>query len=175
MSRLTKKTYDELSDEQKKLFDSIVETRSITPRGQIGGPFDAWLTNAEMGSRIVGLGGMFRFKTSVDRRYIELTILVTGQFWQTRPDLDEPASERTEIRIGYTADTLYLGIVLYDQTPADIIVSDSRRDASLNDTDSIQFIIDGFRDGQNGYVFGTNPAGIEYDGQLVNEASGVSL
>jgi len=84
MSRLTKKTYDELNDEQKKLFDRIVETRSITPRGQIGGPFDAWLTNAEMGSRIVGLGGMFRFKTSVNRRYIELTILVTGQFWQAQ-------------------------------------------------------------------------------------------
>jgi len=84
MSRLTKKTYDDLSDEQKKLFDRIVETRKITPRGQIGGPFDAWLTNAEMGTRIVGLGGMFRFRTSVDRRYVELTILVTGQFWQAQ-------------------------------------------------------------------------------------------
>jgi 4-carboxymuconolactone decarboxylase len=37
-----------------------------------------------MGTRIVGLGGMFRFKTSVDRRYVELTILVTGQFWQAQ-------------------------------------------------------------------------------------------
>ncbi len=84
MSRLAKKTYDDLSNEQKKLFDQIIETRKITPAGQIGGPFDAWLLNAEMGSRIVGLGGMFRFKTSVDRRYVELTILVTGQFWQAQ-------------------------------------------------------------------------------------------
>lgn len=96
-------------------------------------------------------------------------------FWQTRPFAGDPASEKTEIRIGYTIDTLFVGIVLFDEDPEEIVVSDSRRDASLNNTDSIQFIIDAFRDGQNGYVFGTNPAGIEYDGQLVNEASGVTF
>ena len=35
-----------------------------------------------MGSRLIGLGNFFRYHTSVDRRYIELAILVTGQFWQ---------------------------------------------------------------------------------------------
>ncbi|MDX1383429.1 MAG: DUF5916 domain-containing protein, partial [Thermoanaerobaculia bacterium] len=100
---------------------------------------------------------------------------VGGGFVQTRPDAGRPASERTEIRIGYTADTLWVGVVLYDDSPDSIIVSDSRRDASLDDTDAIQFIIDSFRDGQNGYVFGTNPAGIEYDGQLVNEATGATF
>lgn len=84
MGRQIKKTYEDLSDEQRKLFDQIVESRKIVPKGQIGGPFDAWLLNAEMGTRIVGLGGLFRFKTSVDRRYVELTILVTGQFWQAQ-------------------------------------------------------------------------------------------
>ncbi|MCP4654389.1 MAG: carbohydrate binding family 9 domain-containing protein, partial [bacterium] len=49
---------------------------------------------------------------------------------------------------------------------------DSRRDASLRDTDSIQVILDTFRDQRNGFVFGTNPAGIEYDGQVTNEGEG---
>ena len=39
----------------------------------------------------------------------------------------------------------------------------SRRDASLIDSDSIQVLLDTFNDGQNAFVFGTNPFGIEYD------------
>ncbi len=84
MSRLVNRTYNELSDEQQSLYDQIIETRQIKPDGKIGGPFDAWLLNAEMGKRIVGIGGFFRFRTSVDRRYVELTILVTGHFWQAQ-------------------------------------------------------------------------------------------
>lgn len=93
-------------------------------------------------------------------------------FWQTTPDDGEPASERTEVRIVYTDTTLYFGIVCYDRDPASILASDSRRDASLENTDSIQIILDTFRDGQNGFVFGTNPAGIEYDGQVAREGQG---
>jgi hypothetical protein len=33
-------------------------------------------------------------------------------------------------------------------------------------------ILDTYRDQQNGFVFGTNPVGIEYDGQVVNEGQG---
>ena len=42
----------------------------------------------------------------------------------------------------------------------------------LDDTDSFQMIVDTYRDRQNGFVFGTNPAGIEYDGQVTNEGQG---
>ncbi len=84
MARLSNVSYDDLSDEQQTLYNQIVKTRGIEPNGQIGDPFDAWLLNAEMGKRITGMGEFFRFRTSVDRRYIELTILVTGQFWQAQ-------------------------------------------------------------------------------------------
>ncbi len=96
---------------------------------------------------------------------------ITG-FWQEQPDEGQPASERTEVRIVYTADTLYVGVVCYDRDPSGIIVSDSRRDSPLDDTDSFQLIFDTYRDLQNGFVFGTNPAGIEYDGQVTNEGQG---
>lgn len=85
MSRLTKKTFAELSPEQQATFEDIVANRPVKPKdGHIGGPFDIWLRNAEMGKRLVGLGSFFRFRTSVDRRYIELAILVTGQHWQAQ-------------------------------------------------------------------------------------------
>ncbi|MFQ5605552.1 MAG: DUF5916 domain-containing protein, partial [bacterium] len=50
-----------------------------------------------------------------------------------------------------------------------IIVSDSRRDASLNETDCFQIVLDTYFDKQNAFLFGTNPAGIEYDAQITNE------
>jgi len=93
-------------------------------------------------------------------------------FVQEQPDEGQPASEKTEVRVIFTADTLYVGVVLYDSDPSGIIVSDARRDAPLDDTDSFQMIVDTYRDRQNGFVFGTNPAGIEYDGQVTNEGQG---
>jgi hypothetical protein len=93
-------------------------------------------------------------------------------FVQEQPNEGAPSSERTEVRVIFTADTLYIGAVLYDSDPSGIIVSDSRRDGDMDDTDSFQMIVDTYRDRQNGFVFGTNPAGIEYDGQVTNEGQG---
>ena len=90
-------------------------------------------------------------------------------FRQTTPNDGQPASERTEVRIGYTGETLYFGVVCYDRDPAGIVVSDSRRDSSLDEIDSFRIILDTYRDRQNGFVFGTSPAGPEYDGQVINE------
>ena len=93
-------------------------------------------------------------------------------FRQTKPDEGRPASDRTEVRIVYTDDTLYFGVVCYVRDPQTLIVADSRRDSSLTDTDSFQIILDTYLDQQNGFIFGTNPAGVEYDGQLTNEGAG---
>lgn len=91
---------------------------------------------------------------------------------QIRPYSGEPASEKTDIRIGYTETTLYVSVVCYDSAPEKLVVSDARRDASLDGTDSFLFIIDTYHDRQNGFVFGTNSLGVEYDGQVDNEGQG---
>ena len=96
---------------------------------------------------------------------------VTG-FTQTTPEEGAPASERTEVRIAYSANTLFFGVICYDSDPSTIIVSDSRRDSPLSETDSFQIILDTYLDQQNGFVFGTNPSGLEYDGQVTNEGQG---
>ena len=92
-----------------------------------------------------------------------------GGFRQTFPDEGRPATERTEVRVLFTSDTIYFGVVCYDSDPASIIMSDSRRDSSMTDADSFQMVLDTFQDQQNGFVFGTTPAGQEYDGQVINE------
>jgi hypothetical protein len=91
---------------------------------------------------------------------------------QTKPNAGFPASEKTEIRIAYTATTFYLAVVCFDSEPGRLVVSDARRDALLDNTDSFLFIVDTYHDGQNGFVFGTNSLGIEYDGQVDNEGQG---
>lgn len=84
MSRLTAKDPSQFNESQSELYDALTRDRAPRQPGEIGGPFDGWLLNAEMGRRIVGLGNFFRFRTSVDRRQVELVILVTGAFWRAQ-------------------------------------------------------------------------------------------
>ncbi len=100
------------------------------------------------------------------------TITPFGDMVQNQPYSGKPATEKTEIRIGYTATTFYLSAICYDSKPEELVVSDARRDALLDDTDAFIFILDTYHDGQNGFVFGTNPIGIEYDAQVNNEGQG---
>ena len=91
---------------------------------------------------------------------------------QIKPNYGTPASEKTAIKIAYTSKTLYVAVVCFDTSPEKIVVSDSRRDADLNDDDSFLFIIDTYNDQQNGFLFGTNADGMEYDAQIDNEGEG---
>ncbi len=87
-------------------------------------------------------------------------------FTQKAPDEGQPGTERTVVKVIYSDDFFYLSAVCYDTDSDGIIIADTRRDAPLNNSDSFTFLLDTFKDYQNGYVFGTNPAGIEYDAQI---------
>ncbi|MEX0314835.1 MAG: DUF5916 domain-containing protein [Allomuricauda sp.] len=100
------------------------------------------------------------------------TIPAIENLIQIRPNYGKPVSEKTAIRIAYTSSTFYVSVVCYDKDADGIVVSDSRRDASLNDEDSFLFIIDTYNDQQNGFLFGTNAQGMEYDAQIDNEGKG---
>ncbi|MFK7812007.1 MAG: DUF5916 domain-containing protein [Maribacter sp.] len=91
---------------------------------------------------------------------------------QLRPNYGAPVSEKTVIRVAYSATTFYVSVICYDKDAKNIVVSDSRRDADLNDEDSFLFIIDTYNDRQNGFLFGTNAQGMEYDAQIDNEGRG---
>ena len=97
--------------------------------------------------------------------------LIEG-FMQTTPDEGELATEKTEVRILYDNEFFYVGVVCFHKDPGQIIVSEATRDGSLLNIDSFQFVLDTFKDTQNGFVFGTSPAGIEYDAQISNEGGG---
>jgi hypothetical protein len=98
-------------------------------------------------------------------------------FTQQDPIEGAPASEKTEVRVIVGKGNVYVSIIAFDSDPSKIIVSQARRDASLTETDSIVMVFDTFNDSQNAFVFGTNPLGIEYDGQVAREgqSSGVQV
>jgi hypothetical protein len=108
----------------------------------------------------------------IDGRVEEMVWLGTepfSAFIQQEPNEGAAATERTEIRFLLDRENLYIGVICFDTDTGGILVSQSRRDADLDNTDSIQILLDTFNDGQNAFVFGTNPFGIEFDGQVMAE------
>jgi 4-carboxymuconolactone decarboxylase len=83
MSRLTAKRPEELTPAQRERYDEVAKLRPPRPDGQIGGPFDPWLRSPELSRRAMGLGDFIWQRTTLDRRLIELAILVTGRAWRS--------------------------------------------------------------------------------------------
>ena len=93
-------------------------------------------------------------------------------FVQVRPFEGTAASEPTEVFIGYSEDTLFIGVICYDSEPQGLIISDGGRDSITPEVDNFAVVIDSFKDRQNGFVFSTTPGAVEFDGQVVKGGAG---
>jgi 4-carboxymuconolactone decarboxylase len=85
VSRLPFLSRDALSEDGQKLWDGIVETRgdaAVNDAGGLIGPFNAWATAPGVGARLSSLGATLRFKTSIERRLLEVAIITTGAYWK---------------------------------------------------------------------------------------------
>ena len=94
---------------------------------------------------------------------------VAGNFIQNEPQVDQPASEATEVRVLYDHENLYVGIMARDSEPQRVIVNDLKKDFAREQGDTVEIILDTFHDQRNGYVFATNAAGAKWDAQMTNE------
>lgn len=99
---------------------------------------------------------------------------VMANFVQAEPFEGQPASEQTEVRLLYDDEAIFIGVTLHDSDPSQIVTTETRRDSGLGDQDSFQVIFDTFHDRQNGFVFGTNSTGIEYDAQVRSQGNASS-
>ncbi len=93
--------------------------------------------------------------------------LVSG-FVQSAPNEGASASERTEVRIVYDDDALYVGARLYDDAPQEVRAVLARRDRTTN-ADRFLVFLDCYHDRRTGFYFGVNAAGTPYDGTLFND------
>lgn len=76
--RVPKLSYDELSPDQKVVWDEIV----AGPRGKVHGPFFVWLHSPELLSRGQALGVYARYQSGLPQRLSELCILITSAHWK---------------------------------------------------------------------------------------------
>ena len=90
-----------------------------------------------------------------------------SDFFQQEPATGEPVSERTEVRLLYNDEFLYVGIYCFDsQGSKGIVLSGMRRDFNPFDGDVFNIALDTFNDDRNGYLFTTSPVGAKHDSQI---------
>jgi hypothetical protein len=76
-------------------------------------------------------------------------------------------TQRTEIRVAYDDENLYVAARCYDTQPSGIRINSLYRDR-WNGDDALAIYVDAFNDDQNSKWFGTTPAGMRFD-QLVSD------
>ena len=132
-------------------------------------------TPSTRGDRPVARSGKATTAPAIDGRLDEAVwkdAPVLQDFVQQHPAEGSPATERTEVRFLTDGEAIYIGAWLYDANPSAIVAGERLRDVTLTNSDYFAVIFDTFRDRQNGFVFATTPAGVEYDGQVVKEGEG---
>ncbi|MCE2611483.1 carbohydrate binding family 9 domain-containing protein [Flavobacteriaceae bacterium D16] len=110
-------------------------------------------------------------------RYIDETITPDGvmdepiwfaaesarDFWEYFPVDSIQAVKQTDIKMLYDDKNLYVGITVYT-AGRDYAVESLKRDFRAGNSDNITLLFDTFNDGNNAFLFGTNPYGVRREG-----------
>jgi hypothetical protein len=91
-----------------------------------------------------------------------------SDFTQREPDEGAAATERTEVRVLFDDDALYVGARMYDRSPDSVMAQLARRDRIVS-ADRFIVFLDSYHDRRTGFFFGINAAGTLYDGTLYND------
>jgi hypothetical protein len=98
---------------------------------------------------------------------------VITDFIQSQPDPGRLAHERTEVRILYDDEALYVGAMNYDSQPGSYVVQSLERDfpsLSTRDADLFGLTLDTFLDRKNSFILLINPHGAYRDGQTFDDS-----
>jgi len=91
---------------------------------------------------------------------------VARHFYMVLPMDTSYADVRTDVRMTYDDENLYLLAVCYRPDPGPNVVESLRRDFNFGSNDNFLVFIDPFNDQTNGFSFGANAAGAEWDGEM---------
>lgn len=93
---------------------------------------------------------------------------IGDEFVQNEPRPNEPAAQRSTVRVVYDDVALYVGAVLYDPHPDSVMMRLSGRD-QIGITDWFGITLDPYESGRNGFEFITTAAGVQFDAIVANE------
>jgi len=85
MTRLPYLRRDQLDADGAAVWDALTASRGsavVNDQGGLVGPFNAWLHAPDTGAILAELGAALRFRTTVDRRLLELAIITVGARWR---------------------------------------------------------------------------------------------
>ena len=96
---------------------------------------------------------------------------VATEFFMITPMDTSFAKVRTDVRMSYDEENLYLIVVNYHGMKGPYMVESLRRDFSFGKNDNFLLFMDPFDDQTNGFSFGANAAGAQWDGIMYNGGS----
>ncbi|HEX6227581.1 MAG TPA: DUF5916 domain-containing protein [Chryseolinea sp.] len=99
---------------------------------------------------------------------------VAANFFMVLPMDTSMAKVRTEVRMTYDQQNLYLIATCFHLLPGRYFVESLRRDFAFGKNDNFLLFMDTFDDQTNGFSFGANAAGAQWDG-LMYEGGKVDL
>ena len=96
-----------------------------------------------------------------DETWLRITA-TANDFIQREPNLGEKSNYKTEVKIAYDDEAIYIGAVLYDAYPDSILKQLTARD-KIGNTDWFGIVLDTYEDGNNGVGFIVSAAGVQFD------------
>lgn len=87
---------------------------------------------------------------------------VASEFIQFEPNEGQAATERTEARVLYGNEALYVAIRAYDSDAAAIVGQLTRRDQESY-SDMVGVVVDSYFDRRTAFQFAVNPVGVKHD------------
>ncbi len=88
-------------------------------------------------------------------------------FIQLEPHLGEKATEKTEVKVLYDDENIYISFKCYSKSG--VVASITRRDQTGKNDDHVAIILDTFHDMRSGYVFAINPLSTQVDLKITND------
>ncbi|MFB9863658.1 DUF5916 domain-containing protein [Rufibacter immobilis] len=84
-------------------------------------------------------------------------------FIQNEPVNGAPSRQRTEVRLLYDDQAIYVGAILYDSSPDSVLTQLSQRDGGQVNADMFGVYLDTYLDKQNAFGFEVSTAGVQTD------------
>jgi hypothetical protein len=88
----------------------------------------------------------------------------TGPFYRILPIDTGYAQAQTEVMIAFDENNMYMGIICHDTLPGKRPVESFRRDWNFGGNDNFFAAIDTYNDQTNGFAFGVNAVGAQWEG-----------
>lgn len=94
-SRLTELDREQMSVPQQEVLNEILSG----PRGNLDGPFLAWIHSPQLANHAQRLGAFCRYGTQLELRLTELAILFTATWWQSQAEwqIHEPIARNAGV------------------------------------------------------------------------------